>query len=132
MQKASLLFRRGFTLIELLVVIAIIGILATVVLVSLSSGREKAKVARFKAVVHSFQTKAIEACDNGRINYTNDVTGSFGIIPANIKSITENLPSQSCGSAGTTTFNISIESKDLSTPCTAVIEQTGITSFTGC
>ncbi len=57
---------KGFTLIELLVVVAIIGILATVVLASLSSGRASARDARRLADIKTIQT-ALElyALDNG-------------------------------------------------------------------
>ena len=41
----------GFTLIELLVVISILGLLSTVVLNSLNSAREKAKIAKAKSEV---------------------------------------------------------------------------------
>ncbi len=53
--------KNGFTLIELLIVIAIIGILASIVLISLSSSRESALVASYKTTVVSLRTN-LEIC----------------------------------------------------------------------
>ncbi len=57
-------YTRGFTLIELLVVIAIIGILASVVLVSLSSARNKGKGASAISSMNSMRAAAELAIDS--------------------------------------------------------------------
>ena len=50
--------RKGFTLIELLVVIAIIGILASVVLASLNSARDKGTDAANKSNLNNIRAQA--------------------------------------------------------------------------
>ncbi len=60
---------RGFTLIELLVVVAIIGVLASIVMVSLNSARNKGKNASIKSQMAELRAAA-ELYNDDMASYT--------------------------------------------------------------
>jgi prepilin-type N-terminal cleavage/methylation domain-containing protein len=66
---------RGFTLIELLVVIAIIGLLASMVLVSLNSARRKGRITKRLGDISQIR-KALELYYNNNNAYPNSYTGN--------------------------------------------------------
>jgi len=77
-----MLKKRGFTLIELLVVIAIIGVLATIVMVSLSGAKSKSRDAKRQADIKSIQLAlSLYYNDNGM--YPKNIYSTSGSAPSN-------------------------------------------------
>jgi prepilin-type N-terminal cleavage/methylation domain-containing protein len=127
-------FKRGFTLIELLVVIAIIGILASVVLASLNSARDKGEDAAIRSNLNNARAQAELFYDDADRSYDGVCAAVASASPGGIADLITAATNAGGGAADADCDDVDgawAAEKQLSDDNYYCVDSTGIATETG-
>lgn len=119
--------KKGFTLVEVLFVVMVVGIIASIVLVSISGARARARDVSFKSAVSSYRTAAVSQCMSGYLSSSNPIIPHSSSVTFRVAEVSAGgAGSSACGPMGTGLFSIKLTTESAGNCIGAIVDSDGV------